>query len=107
MDADGFRKVLPEEFYRKFLEHGLRPDGRDTKQCRGTYVSRGSINTAAGSAMVKIGNTTMVAGVKPVVETPDDATPGNGRVCKCFLLAGLKVCVACVFSRWRTRREWA
>ncbi|CAB4024313.1 exosome complex component RRP43-like, partial [Paramuricea clavata] len=63
MAAD-FKTAQPLEYYRKFLEENIRPDGRDLLQFRNTVINIGSIATAEGSSIVKLGNTTIVCGVK-------------------------------------------
>jgi exosome complex component RRP43 len=75
--VDAFRKLHPLEFYRKFLVHSVRPDGRNLAKVRKTTVTTGSIKTACGSSFVKIGNTSVSAGVKAEcgVAPPDD--PGS------------------------------
>jgi ribonuclease PH len=44
----------------------VRPDGRSLKKFRPVSVNVGSIKTAEGSAIVKIGNTVVVCGIKAV-----------------------------------------
>lgn len=58
------RKLYPEEFLRKHIAQGVRPDGRTLTKFRKPRITIGSVNTADGSCMVKLGNTTVVAGVK-------------------------------------------
>ena len=59
-----YRKIYPSEFYSKFLQHQLRPDGRGLLRSRKTFITLGSFSTAEGSSFVKIGNTAVVAGAK-------------------------------------------
>lgn len=62
---DAFRKIYPEEYYRKFLEQNVRPDGRGLTSVRKTVITLGSLNQSAdGSAFVKIGSTTCVCGIR-------------------------------------------
>lgn len=58
------RKLYPEEFLRKYLAQGVRPDGRVLTKFRKPHITIGSVSTANGSCMVKLGNTTVIAGVK-------------------------------------------
>mmetsp|Transcript_9986 Transcript_9986/g.13717 ORF Transcript_9986/g.13717 Transcript_9986/m.13717 type:complete len:301 (+) Transcript_9986:29-931(+) len=60
---DVFRKIYPSEYFLKFLGLGVRPDGRKIDKERKTTITTGSIATADGSSFVKLGNTTVVAGV--------------------------------------------
>jgi len=62
---EAFRKIYPEEYYRKFLVQNVRPDGRGLTTIRKTVISTGSLNhTADGSSFVKIGSTTCVCGIR-------------------------------------------
>ncbi|EGG19437.1 hypothetical protein DFA_00014 [Cavenderia fasciculata] len=64
---EAFQKVHPLEFYKKFLERSVRPDGRGLDCFRKINISTGSIMTTDGSSFVKIGNTSVIAGVKAEV----------------------------------------
>lgn len=46
--------------------HSVRPDGRGLLKFRPAIVNVGSVKTADGSSLVKIGNTTVVCGIKAV-----------------------------------------
>ncbi|XP_048454203.1 exosome complex component RRP43 isoform X2 [Rhincodon typus] len=72
--AAGFKMVEPLEYYRKFLKENCRPDGRELGEFRTTTLNIGSITTADGSALVKLGNTTVVCGIK-VVRLPNVDLP--------------------------------
>lgn len=61
---DAFRKIYPEEYYKKFLEQNVRPDGRGLSGIRKTIVTLGSLQNSDGSAFVKIGSTTCVCGAR-------------------------------------------
>ncbi len=64
----------------KALEAGIRLDGRGPEQFREVEVHYGVSNTAEGSALVKIGDTVVIAGVKLSVETPFPDTPEEGII---------------------------
>lgn len=64
----------------KALETGVRLDGRKLHEFRDVEVQTGISNTAEGSALVKIGETIVVAGVKLSVETPYPDTPDEGTI---------------------------
>jgi exosome complex component RRP43 len=49
-----------------FKSQDVRPDGRGLQKFRPVSINVGSIRTAEGSAIVKIGNTTVVCGIKAV-----------------------------------------
>mmetsp|Transcript_10027 Transcript_10027/g.13121 ORF Transcript_10027/g.13121 Transcript_10027/m.13121 type:complete len:268 (-) Transcript_10027:593-1396(-) len=73
-------KLYPRKFYGKFLARGVRPDGRGTYEVRDTKISVGGIKSADGSAVVKIGNTTVQCGIRYKVTTPSVSAPFDGHV---------------------------
>ncbi|KFV87215.1 Exosome complex component RRP43, partial [Struthio camelus australis] len=75
-----FRTVEPLEYYRRFLKENCRPDGRELGEFRATTVNIGSITTADGSALVKLGNTTVICGVKAELATPPVDSPNKGYI---------------------------
>ncbi|XP_032533875.1 exosome complex component RRP43-like [Chiroxiphia lanceolata] len=64
--AAAFKTVEPLEYYKRFLKENCRPDGRELSEFQATTVNIGSITTADGSALVKLGSTTVICGVKAV-----------------------------------------
>jgi len=84
-DADGmtvatFAKLQPREYQRKFMEHGVRPDGRALNTVRPTVMAPAAISSCPGSSLVKIGNTAVVCAVKLEVGKPFDTKPQDGRI---------------------------
>ncbi|XP_002733208.1 exosome complex component RRP43-like [Saccoglossus kowalevskii] len=79
MAAD-FKTAQPVEYYRQFLKKDVRPDGRELGEIRSTIVNIGSISTAEGSALVKLGNTTVICGIKAELCTPTNDEPKKGFV---------------------------
>ncbi|KAJ2355469.1 hypothetical protein GGF43_002670 [Coemansia sp. RSA 2618] len=73
-----FKRIHPVEFQRRFLSQDTRHDGRAFTQFRATHVVKGTISTAQGSSTVRIGNTTVVCGIKAEVSEPDVKTPDAG-----------------------------
>lgn len=67
---EAFRKIYPAEFYRRFLVHGVRPDGRDCWAVRPTSIVPKSVSCASSSCLVKIGGTSVLAGAKLEVGAP-------------------------------------
>lgn len=61
-----FRSLHPVKYYRDYLTHSIRPDGRDLDKFRPVVLNVGTIRTADGSAIVKIGRTTVICGIKAV-----------------------------------------
>lgn len=68
-----FREVYPEAFYSRFLEHSLRPDGRQLQELRALHVSADTMQATLGSAMVKVGKTSVVCGVTGQIGPRADA----------------------------------
>ncbi|KAL6098700.1 exosc8 [Pungitius sinensis] len=78
--AAGFKVAEPLEYHRSFLKENCRPDGRELSEFRTTTVNIGSISTADGSALVKVGNTTVICGIKAELTTPAVEAPGKGYI---------------------------
>ena len=80
LQADAFQKLYPRDFFTKFIESGIRPDGRPVGRCRATTIGLNVISTADSSALVKIGSTTALAGVKLEVMPPKEDLPNQGQI---------------------------
>ncbi|DBA84869.1 hypothetical protein WJX77_007920 [Trebouxia sp. C0004] len=80
LQADAFKKLYPQEFFSKFIEDGIRPDGRPVGRCRPTTIGLDVVSTADSSALVKIGSTTALAGVKLEVMPPREDSPNQGQL---------------------------
>ncbi|KAJ3130925.1 hypothetical protein HK100_007176 [Physocladia obscura] len=79
LDPDTFKKLHPQEYHRRFLAKGVRPDGREGLQTwRKASVLSAVLATCAGSAMVRLGGTTALCGVKVEVAVPDAGFPTRG-----------------------------
>ncbi|KAJ8343240.1 hypothetical protein SKAU_G00305690 [Synaphobranchus kaupii] len=78
--AAGFKTAEPLEYHRSFLKENCRPDGRELGEFRTTTLNIGSISTADGSALVKIGNSTVICGIKGELATPPTDAPNNGYI---------------------------
>ncbi|XP_054611887.1 exosome complex component RRP43 [Dunckerocampus dactyliophorus] len=78
--AAGFKTAEPLEYHRSFLKENCRPDGRELLEFRTTTLNIGSISTADGSALVKLGNTTVICGVKAELANPSVEGPGKGFI---------------------------
>eukprot|EP00250_Pteridium_aquilinum_P009041 c18403_g1_i1 orf=496-1428(-) len=89
VELEAFRRLYPSEFLHQFLKDGVRPDGRPLGRSRSTLLTVGSLPSAEGSAMVKLGNTTMLAGVKlEVMPSPVDA-PDEGCIAVDFQMPAI------------------
>ncbi|KAJ4465019.1 ribosomal protein S5 domain 2-type protein [Lentinula edodes] len=79
LKAATFQRLHPQIYLQRFLEEKIRPDGRsiaddeneDTHAWRNVEVNVGSITTTSGSALVRLGNTTVVCGVKAEICEPE------------------------------------
>ena len=68
-----------EEMYAlELIEKGRRIDGRKFDEFRKIEIMPNVINTAEGSARVKLGETEVIAGVKNDIGTPFPDTPDKG-----------------------------
>ena len=67
-----------ESYVKKLIEDGARADGRKLDEYREISVKTGVIENAEGSAEVRIGKTTVLAGVKMGVGEPFPDTPNEG-----------------------------
>lgn len=93
------KKLNPSDYYLKFIERNVRPDGRDINQARKTSIkfggssfswllflwlsihkTVGGISSANGSGSAKIGNTSVVAGITAQVGHPTELAPAAGDI---------------------------
>ncbi|KAJ3574687.1 hypothetical protein NP233_g1608 [Leucocoprinus birnbaumii] len=87
-----FQRLHPRVYLERFLAEDVRPDGRllgieskvndvgdeSSGIWRDVSINVGSINTADGSALVRMGGTTIVCGVKAEIAEPDLEKPDEG-----------------------------
>ncbi|XP_035892439.1 exosome complex component RRP43-like isoform X1 [Anopheles stephensi] len=78
MDLKTFKLLHPVKYYKDYLENNIRPDGRELEDLRPLAISFGVINSADGSAIVKLGNTTVVCGIKAELAAPKALEPRQG-----------------------------
>ncbi|XP_017684066.1 PREDICTED: exosome complex component RRP43-like [Lepidothrix coronata] len=81
--AAAFKTVEPLEYYKRFLKENCRPDGRELGEFQATTVNIGSITTAGGSALVKLGSTTVICGVKAELAAPAADSANKGYIAEC------------------------
>ncbi|XP_058831395.1 exosome complex component RRP43-like [Topomyia yanbarensis] len=86
MDLKTYKKIHPVKYYKDHLENNIRPDGREIGDLRPLAINFGSIGTADGSAIVKIGNTTVVCGIKAELAPPKPVEPETG-----FLIPNIEI----------------
>ncbi|XP_064398319.1 exosome complex component RRP43-like isoform X2 [Halichondria panicea] len=70
--------VDPVSYLSAFVSNGVRPDGRSCSTARNVTLNIGSISTANGSAMVKLGQTCVLAAVKMELSNPPLECPSRG-----------------------------
>ncbi len=80
MDAAAYAKIFPKEHLRKFLEEQTRVDGRSHRAVRKCAIATSTLSTADGSAMAKVGRTSVMCGIKLEVGTPDAGSLTSGRI---------------------------
>ncbi|KAF8076871.1 ribosomal protein S5 domain 2-type protein [Lyophyllum atratum] len=71
LKAATFQRLHPRVYLERFLNEQVRPDGRAFDGWRDVSVNVGSISTANGSALVRLGGTTVVCGVKAEIAEPE------------------------------------
>ncbi|CAA0836992.1 3-5-exoribonuclease family protein [Striga hermonthica] len=80
MEVDAFRRLFPLRFHERHLVESIRPDGRPLDRARDTSLVLGAVASANGSALAKIGCTTMLAAIKMEVMTPTMEAPDEGCI---------------------------
>ncbi|KFK38444.1 hypothetical protein AALP_AA3G114300 [Arabis alpina] len=80
VEVDALRRIFPLGFFEHHLSESLRPDGRPLGKARDTIVKLGLVSSANGSALAKIGSTTMLASITMEVMTPCIDSPDQGCI---------------------------
>ena len=70
-------------------KEGKRADGRGINEFRKVTIETGMINTAEGSAMVNLGKTKVLCGIKMLIGTPYGDSPRSGTMTTSTELAPL------------------
>jgi polyribonucleotide nucleotidyltransferase len=78
LDPQIFQRLHPKAYLERFIAEHVRPDGREASDWRDLFVHVGPIETADGSALVRLGDTTIVCGVKAEITEPDLERPTEG-----------------------------
>ena len=81
-----FSRIQPHEYLRRFLDQSIRPDGRPLDRFRKTLITTDSIATADASAMVRLGGTAIVCGIKAEVCEPHVERPDQGYLGVCIII---------------------
>ncbi len=80
MRSEAIIGVLEKQYVTKLLEKGKRVDGRKLLESRPIQIVPNVIKKAEGSAMVKWGETVILAGVKAQLGSPFPDTPNDGVI---------------------------
>ena len=82
LDAALLEHLEPEQFYRQWMRtyFPVRPDNRQPAEMRPLSMQPGTIGTADGSALVRLGETTVVVGVKAEVSEGSLLHPDQGFI---------------------------
>ncbi|KAI8874060.1 ribosomal protein S5 domain 2-like protein, partial [Ramicandelaber brevisporus] len=92
LPAPIYERVLPTEFYDRFVSSsGIRPDGRSPTEFRPTSIKRSNnsnssnsnesssvISNTLGSAVIRLGGTTVMCGIKGEAAEPRVGQPNRG-----------------------------
>ncbi|KAL9232573.1 hypothetical protein vseg_007672 [Gypsophila vaccaria] len=79
-EVDAFRRLFPVDFYERHFDKSMRPDARPLRNTRDTTIALGAVTSANGSALVKVGSTTMLAAIKMEIMTPSVEAPDEGNL---------------------------
>jgi len=77
MEAEAYRKLYPQEFLGRFLSEGLRPDGRGLSKARSVSVNTAAVSSSPGSALVKIGDTTVITALELTLLEEEERRAGR------------------------------
>ncbi|KZP00287.1 ribosomal protein S5 domain 2-like protein [Calocera viscosa TUFC12733] len=80
LDPEIYSRLHPRAYLERFLASSYRPSGRTPAASRPAQVHLGSISTADGSALARLGETTVVCGVKAELAEPDAGGERRGWV---------------------------
>eukprot|EP00775_Hariotina_reticulata_P012502 gene12502-12637_t len=80
LQSDAFKRLYSEEYFQGHINEGFRPDGRVLGVCRPVTVGLDVVTSADGSAIVKVGASTVLAGVRLEVMVPSSEAPADGQL---------------------------
>ncbi|GJN28017.1 hypothetical protein PR202_gb16097 [Eleusine coracana subsp. coracana] len=80
MEVEAYRRLFPLAFLERHLAESVRPDARRLSEARPTTVGIGVVSSAHGSALVRLGETAMLASIKLEVMSPPAESPDEGSV---------------------------
>lgn len=77
---EALRSLQLQQFHQLFLSQGKRSDGRTFNSFRATEVKMNPIESADGSCCVRLGNTSIICGVRARIEEPKPSDPSKGTL---------------------------
>lgn len=80
ISKQNFKKYLATEFHSQHFEEKIRADGRGMMQQREVSITKNPLKSCS-SAMVRIGNTSVLCGIKCEVSQPSPLKPDEGFMC--------------------------
>ncbi|XP_073526283.1 exosome complex component RRP43-like [Phyllobates terribilis] len=80
VDFEAYRCLFPLQYFERLLTDSVRPDARQLQQARDTTLALGAVGCANGSALAKIGSTTMLSAIKMEIMTPTAELPDEGNI---------------------------
>ncbi|RLM69580.1 exosome complex component RRP43 [Panicum miliaceum] len=80
MEVEAYRCLFPLAFLERHLGESVRPDARRLSEARPTTVALGAVSSAHGSALVRLGDTAMLASVKLEVMSPPAESSDDGSI---------------------------
>ncbi|KAF0931963.1 hypothetical protein E2562_007464 [Oryza meyeriana var. granulata] len=80
IQVEAYRRLFPLGFLERHIRESVRPDARRPDGARPTTVALGAVSSAHGSALVRLGDTAMLASIKLEVMSPSSEAPDEGSV---------------------------
>ncbi|CAG2163196.1 unnamed protein product [Oppiella nova] len=78
--SEEVKLLQPFQYINQFLKNNIRSDGRKFDDFRPVLLNCDSVGTADGSAMIRFGNSAVIAGITAAVIEPKVETPDEGYV---------------------------
>jgi exosome complex component RRP43 len=82
LSAEVLRVVHPKAFLRKFVEKHVRPDYRGLFDFRNVLIYTNVISSCQGSALIRLGQTSVICRVRTEVTQPRWDFPEKGYIGK-------------------------
>uniref|UniRef100_A0A0E0F526 Ribosomal RNA-processing protein 43 n=1 Tax=Oryza meridionalis TaxID=40149 RepID=A0A0E0F526_9ORYZ len=80
MEMEAYRRLFPLAFLERHLRESVRPDARRLAEARPTTIALAAVSSAHGSALVRLGDTAMLASIKLEVMSPSSEAPDEGSI---------------------------